>query len=57
MRDEVLSQFTGGNWLVAALVIFFAVFIAFVAWTYRRSGREYYQRMARMPLDEGDTND
>jgi cbb3-type cytochrome oxidase subunit 3 len=57
MREEVISQFTGGNWLVAAFVIFFVVFVAFVAWTYRRSGKSYYQRMARMPLDEGDTND
>ena len=57
MREEVLSQFTGGNWLAAAFVVFFVVFVAFVAWTYRRSGKKFYQRMARMPLDEGDTND
>ena len=57
MREEVLSQFTGGNWLAAAFVIFFVVFVAFVAWTYRRSGKRFYQHMARMPLDEGDPND
>jgi cbb3-type cytochrome oxidase subunit 3 len=57
MRDEALSQFPGGAWTAAAMVIFFVLFIVFVLWTYRKSGREFYKRMARMPFDGRDNDE
>jgi cbb3-type cytochrome oxidase subunit 3 len=57
MRDEALSQFTGGGWMTAAMIIFIVLFVVFAAWTWRRSAKHYYERMARMPLDRGGHND
>jgi cbb3-type cytochrome oxidase subunit 3 len=57
MREEALSQFTGGSWLTAAMIIFLLVFIVFAVWTYRKSAKRFYERMARMPLDGGKHND
>jgi cbb3-type cytochrome oxidase subunit 3 len=57
MRDEVLSQFTGGQWLAAAMIVFLVVFMVFTLWTYRKSAKKFYRRMARMPLDGGKQND
>ena len=52
MRENALSQYTGGHWNAIALIIFVVLFAGFVLWTYRRSARNYYKKMARLPLDD-----
>lgn len=57
MREEVFSQFTGGHWMIATMFAFMIVFVVFAVWTFRKSGKGFYQRMARMPLDGGDNDE
>ncbi len=40
-------------WLaIAALLIFIVAFIGLLAWVMRKSGKEYYERMRQLPLDD-----
>jgi len=55
MKEDALSQFQGGSLMVVALLIFVVCFAGIVLWAFRRSGRRHYERMAALPLDEGDS--
>lgn len=35
-----------------ALLLFFGVFLAVLAWVYRPGSRQFYEYEARLPLDE-----
>lgn len=52
MLREGLALFTDTHLTVFALVLFFVTFLGVLLWTYRRSAREHYESMARLPLDE-----
>jgi len=57
MFREAMSQFSQIHLTIIAFFLFFACFIGIAFFTYRKSAREYYERMARLPLDEGNSNE
>lgn len=54
MIRELLSGSDLLDLPVAATVLFFCLFVGAVAWVMRRSRKEHYHRMARMPLEDGE---
>jgi cbb3-type cytochrome oxidase subunit 3 len=47
-----LSYFQNIGLTIVALVIFIVVFIGLLVWVIRKSGKEYYERMGQVPLDD-----
>lgn len=45
--------FTGISWTVVGMLIFFGFFLAALIWTFRIRHSEFYQKLARMPFEEG----
>ena len=52
MLREGLAFFTDTNLTLVALVLFFVTFLGVLLWTFRKSAREHYKDMAKLPLDE-----
>jgi cbb3-type cytochrome oxidase subunit 3 len=57
MFREALTDFEWTEWSVAALVLFFVVFVGIVIWAYRRSARKHYEYMSKLPLDRRDNQE
>ncbi len=55
MIREVLSHFHLPLLSCVGLLIFFAVFLSALLWVFRRSGREMYQHLENLPLQEEGT--
>lgn len=53
MIDQIVANMPESKAKLVAMFIFLVLFIAIVIRTYRRSRKKYYDRMARLPLDEG----
>lgn len=47
-----LAGFSDVHWTLLGFLIFFALFIFFIAYTFHPSQRELMKRMERLPLDE-----
>lgn len=52
MLREGLEFFKHTDLTLFALFLFLVTFVGIVLWTYRKSAREFYEDMARLPLDE-----
>lgn len=55
MKSQILSQFPYINLVVTGQVIFFLVFVSALVWVFRRNSSEFYDNLARMPLNEEST--
>lgn len=53
MKQEALKYFSEIHLTVFGLVLFFTFFTVMVLWVNRKSGKQLYQRLARIPLDGG----
>jgi len=47
-----LSYFQNIGLTIAALVIFIVAFIGLLVWVMRKSGKDYYERMRQLPLED-----
>jgi cbb3-type cytochrome oxidase subunit 3 len=54
MKAEGLKYFTDAPIMVVGFLLFFACFLGFVFWVYRRGSESHYSRIARFPLNEPD---
>jgi cbb3-type cytochrome oxidase subunit 3 len=52
VKQEALSFFTHTELTGVAMFLFMAVFIGSVIWTYRKRGKQFYEKMSRLPLQE-----
>jgi cbb3-type cytochrome oxidase subunit 3 len=52
MLREGMELLSDTRFTMLALFLFLVTFVGIVLWTYRKSAREYYNEMARLPLDE-----
>jgi cbb3-type cytochrome oxidase subunit 3 len=53
MIREHLTQFVHlVPWAIASLLTFVGLFVAMVAWLFRRGARPYYARAGALPLGE-----
>ncbi|MBT3343084.1 MAG: hypothetical protein HN712_11160 [Gemmatimonadetes bacterium] len=56
MYKEVLASIEGIEiYPIISMLIFFTFFVGLLAWFFL-ADRDRLQRLARLPLDEGDTN-
>jgi cbb3-type cytochrome oxidase subunit 3 len=53
MIEQVIANMPESKAKTIAMLIFLVLFVLIVIRTYRRSRRKHYERMARMPLDDG----
>ena len=51
MLREVFSQYGATMVGIISMLVFVGVFALIVFRTYRRDARDYYEQIARMPLD------
>ena len=51
MLREGMALLSDTRFAILSLFLFLATFVGIVLWTFRRSAREYYDEMARLPLD------
>ncbi len=52
MLREGMALLLDTRFTILALFLFLVTFVGIVLWTFRKSAREYYDEMARLPLDE-----
>ncbi len=52
MISKVLSNYSYGTLSGFGMLLFLAVFLGTTFWTFRKNGRQIYQYMASLPLDE-----
>ena len=52
MLREGMALLLDARFTILALFLFLVTFVGIVLWTFRKSAREYYDEMARLPLDE-----
>lgn len=58
MKSEVLVHFPYMSLVVAGQVIFFLVFVGALAWIFRKGARQFYQELAKLPLEQkGESHD
>ncbi|MCB0414384.1 MAG: CcoQ/FixQ family Cbb3-type cytochrome c oxidase assembly chaperone [Bdellovibrionales bacterium] len=56
MKKEALSYYANPELVMLTLFLFFLLFVGVVLWTYRKSGKNYYDEIARLPLKEPNPN-
>jgi cbb3-type cytochrome oxidase subunit 3 len=52
MKQAVLNHWDLPGLSVTALVIFVVAFAVYAWWTYRKSNKDFYEDMAKIPLDD-----
>ena len=57
MYSEVLKQFPMLDLVVVGELIFFTVFVSALVWVFRRGSKEFYDKLSRMPLEEGSSDE
>jgi cbb3-type cytochrome oxidase subunit 3 len=53
MIDQVIANMPESKAKTIAMLIFLVLFVIIVIRTYRRSRKKHYERMARLPLEDG----
>jgi cbb3-type cytochrome oxidase subunit 3 len=53
MLRTLLSQEAAAIWPIISLVLFFAFFLSMLAYVYRRSKTEHFNRMSHVVFDDG----
>lgn len=56
MKQEVLSLFPSTHLTLIALLIFIIFFVGLLIWVFRKSAKKRYQKMAKLPLSQSDSN-
>ena len=57
MHREALAQFDAIYLSILAFFLFFLTFLGIFVFTYRKSAKKHYEKMARLPLNEGNSDD
>ncbi len=52
MIQQFLSNFPFLDLVVAGQLLFFTIFLGALAWVFRSGSREFYDKLAALPLDE-----
>lgn len=52
MKQEFLKNFPFMDLVVAGQLIFFAIFVGAVFWVFRSGSKNFYQKLAALPLEE-----
>jgi cbb3-type cytochrome oxidase subunit 3 len=53
MYKTVLKYFPLPDLVVAGQLLFFFIFLGALLWVFRRGSKEFYARLANIPLEEG----
>lgn len=51
MKQEGLAYFTDTHWTAIGLLIFFVFFLGVLFWTLRKTQKDVYHELAKIPLD------
>ncbi len=51
MKQEFLKNFPLMDLVVVGQLLFFTVFVAALFWVFRSGSKEFYQKLAHLPLD------
>lgn len=54
MYRELLTRFPLINLVLVGELIFFAIFSLSLFWVFRKGSKDFYSRLAALPLNEGD---
>ena len=57
MKQEAFKLFTQTYLTSIGLIIFFGFFIGVVLWVYRSPSQELYDRMEKLPLQDGESHE
>jgi len=52
MKQEALSNYSEIHLIILAFFIFLITFFVITVWTYRKSGKSHYQKLAQLPLED-----
>jgi len=52
MLEQVIANMPESRAKLVAMLIFLVLFVVITGWTFRRSGKQHYEEMAKLPLDE-----
>lgn len=52
MFAAILDSMNVTPWAMFSLVLFFSVFIGVLVWVFRKGSSEFYQSLARIPLEK-----
>lgn len=55
MVREVLSNFPYGYMPTAVMLVFLLFFCSMVWWVFRKKSKQIYQKIERLPLEEGNS--
>lgn len=54
MKQQFLANFPFMSLVVAGQLLFFAVFLAALAWVFRSGSKKFYDQLATLPLESGE---
>ena len=53
MFKSVLKYFPLPDLVVFGQLLFFAIFLGALFWVFRRGSKEFYEQLAKLPLEKG----
>lgn len=52
MKQQFLSNFPFLDLVVVGQLLFFTIFLGALAWVFRSGSKEFYDKLAALPLDD-----
>lgn len=52
MKKQILAQFNNPDLVLFAFMLFLFTFLGIAFWTFRKKGRDHYDKMSMAPLDK-----